>query len=112
MHLHRRHHRRAISDGMLLALPARTLIVLCGAALLERFSFLLVVFGVVLFVLGGRLLCEADSSAAPQADGHDDSPETQRPSVGEKQELQEQLRQSWAAKEVRIETISAGHCAS
>jgi len=63
MHLHRAHHRRAISDGMLAALPVRTLIVLCGAALLERFSVLLLVFGAVLFVLGARMLFEGDTTA-------------------------------------------------
>ena len=55
MNLDRKHHRRAISDGMLAALPVRCLIMLCGAALLDRFAFLLVVFGFLLLFLGGKL---------------------------------------------------------
>ena len=64
-----RYHRRAISDGMLLAILLRIAAMCFGAALLQRFSWLKVVLGTVLLFNGLRALALAavapDEDAAP-----------------------------------------------
>ena len=61
-----RYHRRAISDGMLLAILLRIAAMCFGAALLQRFSWLKVVLGTVLLFNGLRALALA--AAAPDED--------------------------------------------
>jgi tellurite resistance protein TerC len=78
--LDRRHHVAAISHGMLLALGVRILLSLAGAVLLQRFSWLLLVFATFLLFAGCRMLwypeeiavaggAKDSRVAAPGADG-------------------------------------------
>ena len=58
------HHVAAVSSGMLLALAARVAL-LAGAVLLQRFSWLLLIFAAFLLVTGCKLLVtSADDAAA------------------------------------------------
>ena len=59
------HHVAAVSSGMLLALAARVALSLAGAVLLQRFSWLLLIFAAFLLVTGCKLLVtSADDAAA------------------------------------------------
>jgi len=50
------HHLRAINHGVVAALCLRLPLVLCGAALLRRFGWLLLVFAALLLLMGIRML--------------------------------------------------------
>jgi len=66
--LRRDHHLLAICHGMLLAVGARALFVLMGAALLQRFSSLLLAFAVFLLVAGVKMLTSAPPALPTSAD--------------------------------------------
>ena len=55
--LNERYHVLAVSHGMILALGARILLSLAGAALLQRFSWLMLLFAAILLASGIKLLC-------------------------------------------------------
>ena len=57
------YHRRAIADGMMLAILLRVAAMCFGAALLQRFSWLKVVLGIVLLVNGLRALALAAATS-------------------------------------------------
>ena len=67
-----KHHLKAISDGMLLALGMRALLTLAGAALLERFAWLLLVFAALLLLTGVHMLCVGEASPGKGAAVLDD----------------------------------------
>lgn len=58
------YHRRAICDGMLLAIALRVCAMLFGAAMLQRFSWLKLVLGTLLLAKGLRALAQASEASA------------------------------------------------
>ena len=56
-----RHHIKALSHGMISALGMRVALSLAGAALLDRFSWLLLIFAAILMATGLKMLCAGDS---------------------------------------------------
>lgn len=63
--LHERHHLKAISHGFLVALAIRLVFVLAGAALLQRFAWLMLVFAAGLMFIGLKMLCFTDEAPEP-----------------------------------------------
>ena len=59
--LNEAHHVAAVCDGMSLALCMRIILSLAGAALLDRFSWLLLIFAALLMATGIKMLCFDDS---------------------------------------------------
>ena len=71
-----RHHIKALSHGMIMALGMRVALSLAGAALLDRFSWLLLIFAAILMATGLKMLCAGDSpsqAAAGAVDGESGS---------------------------------------
>jgi len=60
--LHPSHHVKAISHGSVAALAVRMILVVMGAALLQRFSWLLLLVAAVLLITGVKMLCFDDAS--------------------------------------------------
>lgn len=60
-------HRRAICDGMLLAIALRVCAMLFGAAMLQRFSWLKLVLGTLLLAKGLCALAQASEITADEA---------------------------------------------
>ena len=60
------YHRRAICDGMLLAIALRVCAMLFGAAMLQRFSWLKLVLGTLLLAKGLRALAQASKGTATE----------------------------------------------
>jgi tellurite resistance protein TerC len=57
---------RVLFWGVLGALVMRALFILLGAALLQRFHFMIYVFGALLLVVGGRLLFKGNAEVHPE----------------------------------------------
>ncbi len=78
--LHPKQHVVAISHGMLGALLMRILLSLAGAALLQRFAWLILLFAAVLLIVGFKMLCESAAGVVAPSEpsrGDDDADDTE-----------------------------------